>query len=154
VAPVGLAAAGLLAGGVLAGSLTASATPTPPPSSPSGAETHRGRGNEMVITGAAADKVKAAVLAKYPGAKVDKVESYSTGGYEAHIVTAAGKVMHVDISKAFAVTAAREGGRGGHGGPGGHSNTDPAHEAAESAAHAAQEKARDAEPGTPGSPTG
>jgi hypothetical protein len=158
-APVGLAAAGLLAGGVLAGTLTANATPTAVPSavatsapgtaSGEATETHPARGDETVITGATADKVRAAVLAKYPGAKIDVVESISTGGYEAHIVTAAGKAMHVDVSKAFVVTASREGGPGGRGGPGGHSNTDPAHEAAESPARAAEEKAQDAQAGTP-----
>ena len=145
-AAVALVSAGLLAGGVLAGSLSASAATNPTPStssaaatSPEANETHGDRSNEAALTGSAADSVKAAVLAKYPGAAVDRLESDSAGAYEAHIVTSAGQRLNVAVDKAFVVTGASQG-RGMHG----RSNTDPAHEAAESPAHAAEEKARDA----------
>ncbi len=149
-APVGLAAAGVVAGAVLAGTFSANAVPTPSPSSgaPEATEKH-GPSNETPLTGTAADSVKAAVLAKYPGATIDKVESDAAAAYEAHIVTSAGQRLTVLVSKAFVVTGTRHGGGGRHG----RSNTDPAHEAAESPAHAAEEKARDAAaPGTQASP--
>jgi hypothetical protein len=71
---------------------------------------------------AVADKIKAAVLAKYPGATIDAVEN-AGAGYEAEIVAKAGTKLHVDVSKAFVVTErpgrgpGGPGGRHGHGGP-------------------------------------
>ncbi len=108
-----------------------------------------GRNETPVTDTAVVNKVKAAVLAKYAGATLDKVESTDTG-YEAHVTTKAGARLYVDLSKTFAITAAHEGrgGPGGRRGPHGRSNTDPAHEAAESPEHAAEEKADDANAGT------
>jgi uncharacterized membrane protein YkoI len=98
-----------------------------------------GPGNgETPLTGTTADKVKAAALAKYPGATVDRVETDSEGVYEAHITTTDGKHVIVAVGKDFTVTGTQEmpagGPRGGHGPngqqgqPGGQSGTqaDPA----------------------------
>lgn len=71
----------------------------------------RGSGRESVVTGAPANSVMATVLAKYPGATVDVVESDTRGGYEAHITTSAGRELHVGVSAAFAVTGPRIEGR-------------------------------------------
>jgi hypothetical protein len=62
--------------------------------------------------------VKAAVLAAYPGASFTRVETDSDGVYEAHVVTAAGAPLTVELDKAFAVTGteAKPAGGGGHGG--------------------------------------
>ena len=87
---------------------------------------HGGRGgrgghhDETVVTGTNASKVKAAVLAKFPGATVERVTTDSSGTYEADVVTTAGKHLDVEVSKAFTVTGSHtEGaGRGHHGGSG------------------------------------
>lgn len=127
-----LVAGGLVAGGVLAGTLTATAAdPSPSPSSsspstPSSAaprdETKSYHEGEELLTGGTADKVRAAVLAKYPNATVQRVETDSDGVYEVHLVTAAGERVTVEVGKDFAVTGTEEGrgdgsGHGhGHGG--------------------------------------
>src|SRR3954469_21300579 len=55
------------------------------------------------VTGAAADKAKAAALAKYPGT-VEKVEAAPDGsGYVVHVIRSSGEV-HVLVSKQFEVT--------------------------------------------------
>ena len=48
------------------------------------------RPDEKLLTGTTAAKVKAAALAKYPGATIQRVETDSDGVYEAHVVTKAG----------------------------------------------------------------
>ena len=73
---------------------------------------------EKLLTGATADKVRAAALKRYPNATVQRVETDSDGVYEAHIVTAAGEWVTVQVGKDFAVTGVQTG-RGGHG-PRGH----------------------------------
>jgi len=105
------------------------------------ADAHRGGpggrhgGHEAEVIGANADKVKAAVLAKLPGATVEHVSAEDpaegTGAvYEAHVIKVDGTHARVLLSGDFAVTAvdtAPAGGpRGGHhGGPpaGGSSST-------------------------------
>ncbi|MDQ1682450.1 MAG: hypothetical protein QOH99_991, partial [Frankiaceae bacterium] len=88
--PLGLAAAGLL-GGALVTTMTANAATTTAPSStesatpgstatpgsaaPEATKRRGSHGTETAITGAVADKVKAAVLVKYPGAKDNLVET-------------------------------------------------------------------------------
>ncbi len=114
----GLLASGLVAGGVLAGSLTANAattaaTPSSPPASGStstaptnpnpGDLSKPQRSDEKLLTGDTAAKVKAAALAKYPGATVQRVETDSDGVYEAHVVTG-GKPLIVSMGKDFVVT--------------------------------------------------
>jgi hypothetical protein len=55
------------------------------------------------VTGDAADKAKAAALAKYPGT-VEKVEAAPDGsGYVVHVIRSGGEV-HVLVSKQFEVT--------------------------------------------------
>ena len=132
-----LVAAGLAGGIVLAGTVSANAastTPTPSstsgtsggtstttPQHPAGDQTMSQRSDEKLLTGTTADKVRAAALAKYPGATVQRVETDSDGVYEAHIVTTAGDWIIVQVGKDFTVTGTQQpgtGGPGGHGGPG------------------------------------
>jgi len=86
VAGLSLVAAGLAAGGTLASVGSASAASPSP-----GTTATATKVAETPLTGATLDSVKAAVLAKYPGATFGAVTTEDTGGYEAHITTAAGK---------------------------------------------------------------
>jgi hypothetical protein len=70
-----------------------------------GDETHSS--SETPLTGTIATKVKAAALAKYPGATVDRVETDSDGVYEAHIVSKTGDNLVVQIDRTFRVTGTR-----------------------------------------------
>jgi hypothetical protein len=122
-----LAVGGLLAGIVLAGTLSANAAdPTPTPSAPAGATSARPgappgmgggdptksqRSDEHLLTGDTASKVRAAALAKYPGATIQRVETDSDGVYEAHLVTADGDQVTVEMGKDFAVTGTEDGHR-------------------------------------------
>jgi len=114
-----LAVGGLLVGGVLVGTLTASAADTTTSSAdPSGAygaaggprpggnvdESKSQRPDEELLTGDTASKVRAAALAKYPGATVLRVETDSDGVYEAHLETTDGQRVTVEVDKAFKVT--------------------------------------------------
>jgi len=122
-------ASGLVAGGVLAGSLTANAASTDSGTSTSsgtttqqapmnpGDPTKSQRPDEHLLTGDTAAKVKAAALAKYPGATIQRVETDSDGVYEAHLVTSAGQQVTVEVDKSFTVTGTES--MGGPGGPGG-----------------------------------
>ena len=121
-----LVASGLVAGGLLAGTLTASAADDPTPGSSSSATssdsrrdpTRSMRSDEQLLTGETADRVRAAVLAKYPGATIQRVESDSDGVYEAHLVTADGERLTAEVDREFTVTGEEQGGRGhgrGHG---------------------------------------
>ena len=121
---VALAAGGLLAGGVLVGSLTASAADNntaaaavnsagayqsngaPGGQRPGGKvdESKSQRPDEQLLTGDTAAKVRAAALAKYPGATVLRVETDSDGVYEAHMQTSDGKRVTVEVDKSFKVT--------------------------------------------------
>ena len=122
---VALAAGGLLVGGVLVGSLTASAADNtatggtvassaggyqangaPAGQRPGGKvdESKSQRPDEHLLTGDTATKVRAAALARYPGATVLRVETDSDGVYEAHLQTGAGKRVTVEVDKSFKVT--------------------------------------------------
>ncbi|MCW2849268.1 MAG: hypothetical protein JWR90_3242 [Marmoricola sp.] len=68
---------------------------------------------ETALTGTTATKVKAAALAKYPGATIDRLETDSDGVYEAHVTTKAGDEVIVQVGKDFTVTGTQTG--GGHG---------------------------------------
>lgn len=127
-----LLAAGLAGGIVIAGTVSANAaTSTPSPSAssgstaggPNGPSTQAPKPAETALTGDTAEKVKAAALATYPGATVDRVETDSEGVYEAHITTTDGTHVIVAVDKTFTVTGTQElpaGGPGdGQGGPGG-----------------------------------
>src|SRR3954453_6194347 len=109
VAGLSLVACGLAAGGTLAGVGTASAA-SPTPSATSSTT----KVAETPLTGATLASVKAAVLAKYPGATFGAVTTEDTGGYEAHITTAAGQSVTALVNTAFAVTGT-EAKRAGHG---------------------------------------
>jgi hypothetical protein len=77
--------------------------------------------NEQALTGDSAEKVKAAALAKLPGATILRVETDEGGVYEAHVRKPDGTEAEVHIDKDFAVTSVdtRPAGGRGHGGPGG-----------------------------------
>jgi uncharacterized membrane protein YkoI len=113
-------AAGAYAAGATADSATAdSAAPAAsgapaPQGAPGGPrdESKSQRPDEKLLTGDAAAKVRAAALAKYPGATIQRVETDSDGVYEAHLTTSDGKRVTVEIGKDYAVTG-EEAGRGG-----------------------------------------
>lgn len=149
-AGAGLVAGGLLLGGVITGTLTANAqtaaTTSPPaatsedgtadddtvdegtaavtPVDPSQPQwTDDRRADEELLTGDTLTQVTEAALAEYPGATIERVETDSDGVYEAHLVTADGVRVTVELDADFAVTGTEEGGPGGgpcwgHGGPG------------------------------------
>lgn len=62
-------------------------------------------------TGVAAEKAKAAAVAKYPG-NVEGVMQLSDGSYVVHVITSSGEV-HVAVSKDFTVTGTEQGPAGG-----------------------------------------
>jgi len=129
-----LVASGLLAGGVLAGTVTAGAqsgtsnTPAAYGAAPGYGpaadgtvdESKSQRPDEQLLTGDTATKVREAALAEYPGATVLRVETDSDGVYEAHLTTADGQRVTVEVGQDFAVTgtesAPGHGGRPGQGG--------------------------------------
>jgi uncharacterized membrane protein YkoI len=108
VAASALVLAGFGGGAVLAATGTADAADGS--SSSSSTDEHNG---ERPLTGTTAAKVKAAALAKYPGATIERVETDSDGVYEAHITTKAGDEVTVQVDKSFAVTGTEA--SGGHG---------------------------------------
>ena len=73
------------------------------------------RPDEHLLTGTTAEKVRAAALAKYPKATIQRVETDSDGVYEAHVVTADGQQLIVQVGKDFKVTGTDTHGPGGHG---------------------------------------
>jgi hypothetical protein len=115
---------GLVAGGILAGTLSANAatdtsSTTAPTSSDSqaaglpgggGAPPANGdpsqpqRSDEKLLTGDTATKVTDVVKAKYPDATIQRVETDSDGVYEAHIVTADGGQLIVQVGEDFSIT--------------------------------------------------
>ena len=117
-----VAAMGALAlgGSALAGAASQSATSTQgsttaqgqPPSgsapdpSKGGHVGHNGQ-REVLLTGDTAAKVKAAALAKVPGATVERVETDADHGspYEAHLRKSDGTELEVLVDKSFTVTA-------------------------------------------------
>ncbi len=79
------------------------------------------RSDEELLTGSTAEKVTAAAMAKYPDATIQRVETDSDGVYEAHMVTADGQQVIVQVGEDFTVTGTQTGGPGGgRGGPGDH----------------------------------
>jgi hypothetical protein len=69
------------------------------------------------VTGATAQKVKAAVVAKYQG-RIERIDKLSDGSFVAHVITSNGE-YHVTVSRDFKVTGAQQGGRPGAGAPSG-----------------------------------
>ena len=118
-----LVAASLISGGALltapAASATESTTSATAPDASSTAPTapttgtartsHLRHARSTPLTGDIAAKVKAAALAKYPGATVRRVDTDSHGTYEAHLVTAAGRHITVKIGRDFMIRNARTG---------------------------------------------
>jgi hypothetical protein len=128
-----LAVGGILVGGVLAGTLTANAANSGGTATPSGVsygapggngasggpggrqhggpvdESRSQRPDEHLLSGDTATKVRAAALAKYPGATVLRVETDSDGVYEAHLTTKDGRRVTVEVDKAFKVTGEESG---------------------------------------------
>jgi len=74
------------------------------------------RSDEQLLTGDTATKVTELALAQYPGATIQRVETDSDGVYEAHIVTAAGDMVIVQVGADFTFTGTQAGGPGGSGG--------------------------------------
>lgn len=107
VAAGALVLAGFGGGSALA--LTGAANATDGASSSS----DKGGSGETPLTGATADKVEAAALAKYPGATIDRLETDNDGVYEAHVTTKDGDELIVQVGKDFSVTGTDQG--GGHG---------------------------------------
>jgi hypothetical protein len=62
-------------------------------------------GSGTIITGAAANKAKAAALARYPGGTVNRVLKLSDGSYAVHKIKISWP-HHVFVSKNFKVTGA------------------------------------------------
>ena len=120
-----LAIGGLTVGGILAFGATANAAdPTPGASSSTTGTADNGspgnrdesksqRPDETLLTGDTASKVTAAALAKYPGATIQRVETDSDGVYEAHLTTADGQRLTVEMGKDFVVTGNEQNGGSG-----------------------------------------
>jgi hypothetical protein len=112
-----LVGGGLVAGGIVAGTLSANAatddkTTTSPTQGDSTAAQGPGRGDEQPLTGDTATSVTDAVLAEYPAATIERVETDSEGVYEAHIVTTDDQHLTVELDEAFAITGTETHGDG------------------------------------------
>jgi uncharacterized membrane protein YkoI len=112
----------------LGGSAIAGAADTSGTGSSSSTQTQtrdRDHGGRQALSAADAAKVKAAALARVPGATVLETEAGGPDGtsYHAHIRTSDGKLEVVLVNASFEATAVQaDDGRGGgrHGGRGGH----------------------------------
>jgi hypothetical protein len=92
--------------------IATSITPTPP----NGAQ---GRPPlQAEVTGDTAEKIKAAVLAKVPGATIDRVEK-DPQGFHAHLTKSDGTRATARVNTQFEVTSVDAGGGPRMGGPGG-----------------------------------
>jgi uncharacterized membrane protein YkoI len=124
----GVLLAGLGTGAALAGNLlanaettTSTATVATTTDTTTSGSTSPNRADETLLTGDIAAKVTAVAIAQYPGATIERVETDSDGVYEAHLTTADGNRVTVEIGSDFTVTgteAGRSGGGKGHGGGG------------------------------------
>jgi hypothetical protein len=124
VRSVALVGSGLVAGGILAGTLTAVAADDERSTSDSSTSREEGargdghgggpRGNgdpsqpqrddEELLTGDTATQVTEAALTEYPDATIERVETDSDGVYEAHLVTADGERVTVELDEDFSIT--------------------------------------------------
>jgi hypothetical protein len=117
-----LVTAALVAAGCGASTTTGTSASTTSTAAGAGAPAGRpngpgGSGGGTPVVGPAAEKVKAAALAKYPGTLQDIVQ-VPDGSYVAGVVrSSGGSEIHVLVSKSFTVTGVRSGPR--RGGPGG-----------------------------------
>ncbi len=138
---VALVAGGLIAGGVLTSAISATAdsdagsgssteapSDTTRPTRPDGAvdESQSLRPDEELLTGDVAAAVQTAALAAYPDATILRVETDSDGVYEAHLVTADGERVTVEMGEDYVITGEEAMGPGGPGGrgPGGRMHED------------------------------
>jgi hypothetical protein len=124
-----LVGGGVIVGGIIAGTVTAYAadegsrssdsSTTQEDTRPGHGGGHRGpngnadpsqpqRGDEELLTGDTATQVTEAVLAEYPDATIERVETDSGGVYEAHIVTTDDERLTVLVDEAFEVTGTEE----------------------------------------------
>ena len=117
-----LVGSGLVVGGIIAGTVTANAaddgSTTPDSSTTQESGDHHGRGHhggngdpsqpqrddEELLTGDTATQVTEAVLAEYPDATIQRVETDSGGVYEAHIVTTDDERLTVLVGEDFEIT--------------------------------------------------
>jgi len=115
-----LVGGGLIVGGIIAGTVTANAADEGRTATDSSTSQHDGRGHhgprgggdpsqpqrddEELLTGDTASQVTDAVLAEYPDATVERVETDSDGVYEAHIVTTDDERLTVELGEDFAIT--------------------------------------------------
>jgi hypothetical protein len=108
-----------LGGGAIASAASRSGSSTTPSTTTQAAPP--AHPDEQALTRDTAAKVKAAALAKVPGATVLRVETDAGGVYEAHVRQADGTEAEVHVDKDDNVTSVdtRPAG-GGRGGPGGH----------------------------------
>ena len=114
-AVIALAALGL-GGAAIADATSTSpsspSTPKPQARPPQAALSNRGgpggHAAETPLTGDTKSKVEAAVLAKYPGATIERTETNTDGSapYESHITTTDGKALEVHVSQDFQVAGA------------------------------------------------
>jgi hypothetical protein len=106
-----VALGGLIAG---CGSSSSSATTAVPAAATSGSASAPQAPPALgkAVTGATADKAKAAALAKYPGT-AERVMQLSDGSYVVHVLQTSGGEVHVNVSKTFAVTGTEQGPPGG-----------------------------------------
>ena len=116
---------GLVAGGILAGTVTAAAAEDEPGTGTTGSYAygapadcdrdgdgfrgrHHGGGGpgagEAELTGDTAASVEAAVLEEYPDATIERLETDADGVYEAHITTADGEELTVELDEGYAIT--------------------------------------------------
>jgi hypothetical protein len=82
------------------------------------------RSDEKTVTGADADRLKAAAEARVSGATAFRVETDGDGAaYEVHMKKADGTLVTVKFDSSFAITSVEDG--MGAGGPGGHAGHGP-----------------------------
>ena len=120
----GLAGAAAVAALAVAGAAVSSGSNSPSQSAPGqrpGSGTFNGTpptgahpGFGTPVTGAAAEKAKAAALARYPGQVEQVMKARSGNGYEVHVIKSDGGEVHVLVSAGFQVTGTETGppGRG------------------------------------------
>ena len=116
-----LVVAGFAGGAALAVTGAASAVGDAVTGSSSGPGGHAG---EEPLTGTTAERVTAAVEAKYPDATIERVETDSDGVYEAHIVTSNGEELVVQVGKDYSITGTQADDHGDHGDDGGRDGDD------------------------------
>jgi uncharacterized membrane protein YkoI len=107
-----LVACGVLAGAVVAGTVVAGATSDDSRDGVSASSDDRrdgdGRHDEQPLTGETADRVSDVALAEYPGATIRRLETDSDGVYEAHLVTAEGTRVTVEVGADFRITGVEQ----------------------------------------------